>query len=180
MAFAKTDDKAGMNRQMDILGTRLVTEQGALARLADFAASVIGADTRYISHGEIQTGLSHDAQHWSPRLAELFAQDFAALDSTRDVLAVYDESDFPLGFAIVAWEETPRRRFAVLEDMVVTPLSRSRGIGTQLLAAAEARAKEKGVSWIFLESGLRNERAHHFFEAAGFAMLSHVFGKQIG
>lgn len=169
-----------MDRNMGVLEPRLVTERGALARLADFAATFIGADTRYISHGEIQTGLSADGQHWSPRLAQLFAEDFAALDGTRDVLAVYDEHDLPLGFAIMAWEETPRRRFAVLEDMVVSPQSRSGGIGMQLLAAAEARAKEKGVSWIFLESGLRNERAHHFFEAAGFAMLSHVFGKQIG
>ena len=158
---------------------REVSEPEALARLAAMTARVIGADTRYISHGEIQTGLSEDATHWSADLAGLFAEDFAALDGSRTVLAAYDAGDVPLGLAIIAWEETSRRKFAVLEDMIVEPATRSLGIGGELLSAVEQLAVDQGVSWLFLESGLRNKRAHGFFERSGFDMLSHVFGKQL-
>lgn len=158
---------------------REVSDAEALARLAAMTARVIGADTRYISHGEIQTGLSEDATRWSPDLASLFAEDFAALDSSRTVLAAYDPSDVPLGLAIIAWEETSRRAFAVLEDMIVEPTTRSLGIGADLLSAVEQRAASRGVNWLFLESGVRNARAHGFFEREGFEILSHVFGKQL-
>lgn len=156
-----------------------VTAPAALADLAALAADVIGADTRYISHGEIQTGLSEDAMHWSPDLANLFAQDFAALDDGRLALAAYDADGAPLGLAIIAWEETSRRKFAVLEDMVVTPRARSLGIGSQLLTAVEQRAAARGIDWLFLESGVRNERAHGFFERHGFEVTSHVFAKRL-
>lgn len=158
---------------------KAVTELAELADLAAMAAEVIGADTRYISHGEIQTGLSEDAMHWSPDLAMLFAQDFAALDDGRSALAAYDADGAPLGFAIVAWEETPRRKFAVLEDMVVAPAARSLGIGSKLLGEVEQRAAARGVDWLFLESGVRNQRAHSFFERHGFATTSHVFAKRL-
>jgi GNAT superfamily N-acetyltransferase len=157
-----------------------VTASADLAKLATLAARVIGSDTVYISHGEIQTGLSENATSWSPNLERLFAEDFAALDDTRVVLAAYDAGGVPLGFAIVAWEETSRRRFAVLEDMAIEPAARSFGIGAQLLTAVEEYVELGGGGWLFLESGVRNERAHTFFERHGFVMTSHVFAKQCG
>jgi len=141
---------------------------------------VIGADTAYISHGEIQTGLSLDAEHWAPGLAALYADDFAALDESRDLLVARDADGAIAGIAVLAWEETPRRRFAVLEDMAVDPARRSSGIGSLLLAAVRERAAGRGVTWLFLESGIRNARAHAFFERSGFAMISHVFGMPVG
>lgn len=157
---------------------REVCEPSDLADLAALAAGVIGADTRYISHGEIQTGLSEDAENWSPNLAAMFAEDFAELGDARVALGAYDAHGAPLGFSIIAWEETPRRKFAVLEDMVVAPPARSLGIGSRLLAAVEQCVAAHGVDWLFLESGVRNERAHAFFERHGFAMTSHVFAKR--
>lgn len=151
-----------------------------MQEVAAFAAAVIGADTRYISHGEIQTGLSEDLTHWAPDLAARFAEDFAAIDEERDVLVARGPDQRIVGVAVIAWEETSRRRFAVLEDMATHPDHRSTGIGARLLAAVEARAAERGVSWLFLESGVRNERAHGFFERAGFTMTSHVFAKRLG
>lgn len=169
-----------MNDAVAQIRIEAVTAPAALARLADLATRVIGADTRYISHGEIQTGLSDDGINWSPNLAAMFAEDFADLGDARVVLAAYGADDAPLGLAIVAWEETSRRKFAVLEDMVVEPAARSLGIGGHLLGAVEALAIAHGVNWLFLESGLRNDRAHAFFERHGFGMTSHVFAKPIG
>ena len=168
-----------MTRSTESMTIRVVKAHAALTDLAALAARVIGTDTRYISHGEIQTGLSEDATHWSPHLAALFADDFAAIDDDRLVLAAYDPDDRPLGFAIIAWEQSSRRRFAVLEDMVVEPAARSLGIGAALLAAVEQRVAERGIDWVFLESGVRNERAHGFFERSGFATISHVFAKRL-
>lgn len=140
---------------------------------------MIGSDTAYISHGEIQTGLSIDARNWSPDLSTLYAQDFADLDEERDLLVARDADGAIVGLAVVAWEATARRRFAVLEDMVVDPGRRSMGIGGKLVEEIERRVRERGVGWLFLESGVRNERAHAFFERSGFEMVSHVFARQL-
>ncbi|WP_326525197.1 GNAT family N-acetyltransferase [Sphingomonas sp.] len=147
---------------------------------AAFAGRVIGADPRYISHGEIQTGLSPDGKVWASDLAGLYEKDFLDLDDDRDLLIALDGQGEIAGMVVLAWEETSRRRFAVLEDMAVDPARRSQRIGSRLLEEVERRVRERGgVQWIFLESGLGNTRAHHFFERHGFATTSHVFSKTI-
>lgn len=153
--------------------------QDAAREAAAFAGRVIGADTRYISHGEIQTGLSPDGHRWAENLGALYAEDFADLGDERDLLIGRDGDGAIVAIAIIAWEETSRRRFAVLEDMAVEPALRSRGIGEQVLRAVDARVAERGIDWLFLESGLDNAGAHGFFERHGFRMLSHVFGKRL-
>lgn len=147
------------------------------ADAADFAGRVIGSDTAYISHGEIQAGLSEDAHNWSPDLAGLYAEDFADLGA-RDMLVARDANGKVVGLLIVAWEETPRRKFAVLEDVVVDPAMRGNGIGGEMVDRAHRRIAERGVDWTFLESGLRNEAAHRFFEERGYAVVSHVFARR--
>lgn len=152
---------------------------GVTREAAAFAGRVIGSDIRYISHGEIQTGLSVDAAHWAPDLARLYAEDFADLGDGRDLLVARDGDGRLLGIAVVAWEETPRRRFAVLEDMAVDPDQRSHGLGAGMLEQVEMKVRARGISWLFLESGLNNHGAHRFFERHGFDMISHVFAKAL-
>lgn len=153
--------------------------QGAAREAAGFAGRVIGSDTRYISHGEVQTGLSPDGHRWADDLGALYAEDFAELGDERDLLIGRDDRGAIVAIAIIAWEETPRRRFAVLEDMAVEPALRSHGIGEQVLRAVEARVAERGIDWLFLESGIDNHGAHRFFEKNGFRTLSHVFAKRL-
>lgn len=140
---------------------------------------MIGGDTAYISHGELQTGLAEDPATWAPDLADLYAQDFAKLGDERDLLIARESADI-VGIAIVAWETSARRRFAVLEDMAVDPERRSAGVGQAMLREIERVVAARGIDWIFLESGLRNTRAHRFFEREGFDKLSEVFGKRLG
>ena len=165
--------------QEDGLALEWDNSPGVAAEAARFAFASIGGDTAYISHGEIQTGLSLDERRWSPELETLYAEDFAALDDARDLLVARDRDGAIVGIAVVAWEETPRRRFAVLEDMAVDPARRSLGIGGRLLAAVKGRVRDRGVEWLFLESGVRNAGAHGFFERAGFTMISHVFAMRL-
>lgn len=147
----------------------------AVSAAADFASATIVRDTAYISHSEIQTGLSVDAEHWAPDLPELYAEKLAALSADCDLLTARDAEGTVIGIAVLIWEQSARRRFAVLEDMVVDPNSRSMGIGASLLSAVKARVAERDVAWLFLESGVRNDRAHGFFERSGFTMVSHVY-----
>ena len=140
---------------------------------------MIRRDPAYISHGEIQTGLAVDAAHWADDLDALYAEDFLDLGEERDLLVARAGDGAVVGFAVVAWEETPRRKFAVLEDMAVDPERRSAGIGGGLVQRVEARVRAEGRAWLFLESGLNNHSAHHFFEKHGFATISHVFAKHL-
>ncbi len=155
-------------------------KRAATARkAAAFASSIIGQHAPYISHGEIQTGLSDDGKSWSPRLAEFYLADFLDLGDDRDLLIASAADGNIHGIAIVAWEETSRRKFAVIEDMAVDPAMRSTGIGTILMDEIDARVRERSVDWIFLESGRENLRAHAFFERHGFDEISHVFAKRL-
>ena len=145
---------------------------------AAFASRVIGQGVDYISHGEIQTGLSPDGRSWADNLPALYLADFSDLKD-RDLLVARTPDGAIAAVAILAWEETPRMCFAVIEDLVVDPALRSAGVGARMLEALSARVQERGVEWVFLESGLRNERAHAFFRRHGFAEVSHVFARRL-
>jgi len=148
------------------------------ADAAAFAAEVVALSPEYISHGEIQTGLSEDGENWSQDLPQLYASDFAE-PGDRDMVVGRDSTGAVRAFLIIAWEESERRKFAVIEDMAVDPALRGKGVGGELLAMAQQRIKGRGVEWVFLESGLGNEDAHRFFERAGFHMTSHVFARRL-
>ena len=152
-------------------------EPGDVADAAAFAAEVIGAETDYISHGEIQTGLSDDGSSWVAGLKELYATDFT--DRGERDLLVAREGDSVVGMLMVAYERSERRAFAVIEDMAVSPQKRSGGLGKRMLHEAQSRISERRLAWVFLESGLRNEKAHAFFEREGFRMVSHVYARKL-
>ncbi len=153
--------------------------EGTARAASAFAAAIIGLHAPYISHGEIQTGLSDDGKTWVADLADRYLEDFLELGEERELLVARTPEDDICGLAIVAWEETPRRKFAVIEDMAVDPEQRSSGIGALLMREIDAKVRARGVEWLFLESGKENVRAHHFFERHGFNELSHVFAKRL-
>jgi N-acetylglutamate synthase-like GNAT family acetyltransferase len=149
------------------------------SEIATFFADVIAADASYISHGEIQTGLSVDGVNWSPALHNLMAQDFTDLDDERSVVVARNAENALIGAAVVAWTITPRVSFATLEDLAVSPEWRKHGVGAKLVEMVEKRARENGIRWLFLESGLNNHNAHAFFERGGFEAISKVFVKPL-
>lgn len=57
----------------------------------------------------------------------------------------------------------------ILEDMVVDPEFRNRGIGERILVAAIDRAKEMGAGRITLLTDGTNEGAIRFYEKSGFS-----------
>jgi GNAT superfamily N-acetyltransferase len=94
-------------------------------------------------------------------------------------ILVAEQDGALVGLSFVTFAGTAGVPFAIVEDLIVHPEMRSRGIGKAILdwIAQEARARDIGR--LFLESGVRNERAHHFFEQEGFHIVSVVMMRSL-
>jgi GNAT superfamily N-acetyltransferase len=85
------------------------------------------------------------------------------------VLVAVDPDGGLAGFAHVE----PRRLliaepFAELAALVVSETARGQRVGSALLAAAEAWAREQGVASMRVRSNVLRERAHHFYLREGY------------
>ena len=69
---------------------------------------------------------------------------------------------------------------AEIGGLVVAAASRGKGLGGALLRAAEAWAHALGCGCLRVRSRVERERAHRFYERAGFvrAKTQAVFGKE--
>jgi GNAT superfamily N-acetyltransferase len=75
-----------------------------------------------------------------------------------------------VGWATVAIRETlTATRHAELEGLVVDDEYRGGGVGRLLLEQVERFARDAGVSMVRLRSNVLRERAHAFYERAGYA-----------
>lgn len=146
---------------------------------AAFFAANISQDAAYISHGEVQGGLSLDGKTWAADIATRFLNDLREPDPTLNVAVMRNEAGEIVAAALVRWEQTPRVTFGVIEDLAVPSTRRSGGLGAQMMEWIEAEAIKRKCRWLFLESGKNNVRAHHFFERHGFEEFSHVFIKAV-
>jgi N-acetylglutamate synthase-like GNAT family acetyltransferase len=70
---------------------------------------------------------------------------------------------------------------AEILGLVVAETLRGSGIGAGLLRAAEAWARERGVAQLRVRSRVERERAHRFYERAGYrrSKSQHVFAKAL-
>lgn len=151
--------------------------------LADFF--VRNVDPQYISHSEMQYGRAIDKQTWNPELRARLVDEFAAScnggvspDQIDGVVVGRLTNEVVLIAVVHVHFETPIP-FAVLEDIVVKRECRGQGIATAYLRWIETQARELNIRRLFLESGLDNDSAHHFFEHAGFKQCSIVMSKPL-
>lgn len=68
---------------------------------------------------------------------------------------------------------------AEILGLVVAESTRGHGVGAALLRAAETWARERGAAHLRVRSRVERERAHRFYERAGYQRhkTQHVFGK---
>jgi len=77
--------------------------------------------------------------------------------------------------AVVGWAEASVQRHLVhdtraeLAGLIVADGARNRGVGTALLRAVEAWARERGLSELIVRSNVVRERAHRFYLREGYA-----------
>ena len=103
----------------------------------------------------------------------------AAQWSEHTYKALLDRDD-PARIALVAELENQVAGFMIarivadeceLEDIVVDPANRRRGIGLELMRRLSSIAKERRVRRIFLEVREANAPARRFYEKCGFSII---------
>ena len=84
---------------------------------------------------------------------------------------------------ILTWHVTPvlHRPHPVgrITMMAVAEGARGRGIGTRLLAAVEARLRNRGCGLVEVTSNIKRMRAHGFYKRAGYDRTSYRFMKPL-
>ena len=147
---------------------------------------VAHASHSYISHSELQFGRATAPDRWSDDLEATVARDArsAAANGAADApagqrLAVARTDDGLVALAFVTFAPDAPTPFAILDDLLVSPLARGQGLGRVMLDWVAAACRSRGLQRLFLESGADNDRAHHFFEAQGFAQVSIVMMRDL-
>jgi GNAT superfamily N-acetyltransferase len=119
-----------------------------------------------------------------PSTGEEVRERFVALAASEadGVLVAVDEGDVPIGWIHVARQmQLVASDRATIGGLVVADGHRSAGVGTELLAAAEAWARDHGARVMSVRSRSTRERAHRFYQRSGYELikLSHVFEKPL-
>jgi len=135
-----------------------------------------GADAPFVADLTTQLGYPSTAEEAAERLASL------AERPTEHAALVAEEDGNAVGWVHVAL--VPALAMDLTADiggLVVDDAHRSGGIGAELLAAAEAWAREHGAARMVVRSRIARERAHQFYERKGYALIktSHVFEKSL-
>jgi GNAT superfamily N-acetyltransferase len=112
------------------------------------------------------------------RAADALARVSASEDAT---VLVAREGDRAVGLCTVYLDIESVRfgRRAWVEDLMVHPERRSRGIGKQLLDAAKAWARDRGATHLELDSAKGRVDAHRFYERERPDSRSTCFGWEL-
>lgn len=171
-----------MSREVRFEWCRDAAQARRLAKI--FAGNIT---TSYISHSELQGFRAVSPTQWSDDIAQQLEADVVSrisnpLDApaggqtTLAVALLVDAVE--TGVFLVTFARNSARPFAILEDMVVLPAARSHGYGSQFLKWISQECAARGISRMFLESGIENDHAHHFFEREGFHKVSVVMMRE--
>lgn len=127
-------------------------------------------------HAEIQPSFFRAGARTGQEVRELIAGRHSTILVAEDgggalvgavTLRVYDTPAHPL--------MVPERR-ALLEDMVVDPGARRRGVGRALAEAARGWCRQEGASQLLLTVWEGNGGAERFYREAGFSSVNQVLG----
>jgi GNAT superfamily N-acetyltransferase len=141
----------------------------------------------YISHSELQGYRAVSPGQWSDDIGQQLQADVVGrisnpLDAPPDgqttLAAALVVDGVETGVFLVTFARNSARPFAVLEDMMVLPAARSHGHGSQFLEWISKECTARGIRRMFLESGIENDHAHHFFEREGFEKVSVVMMRE--
>jgi ribosomal protein S18 acetylase RimI-like enzyme len=92
----------------------------------------------------------------------------------KGAIFVADEHDEVVGFVSVLAHvmptepDEPPEPFALIQDLVVVPEHRGRGLGAQLLSRAEVFAREEGAAILRVSVLAKNTQAMELYDAFGF------------
>lgn len=81
------------------------------------------------------------------------------------------------GWRIVV--NTSNLRMLYVDDLVVSDVTRSAGVGHELLAHLEGRARQAGCEWLDLDSGTHRTDAHRFYLRERMDIVAFHFAKRL-
>lgn len=134
-------------------------------------------DPSYISFSELAEGKAEGFSKLSPDAPLIFRRQLAELlDSPGHGFFVAAVDGEVVGFALCSVHTAEAGHAECwLDDIGVRHGWRRHGIAKALAERVFAWGAEANASYFLLESGVRNESAHHLFEGLGFRPLSTVF-----
>jgi ribosomal protein S18 acetylase RimI-like enzyme len=105
---------------------------------------------------------------------------FARGPRALTILVAVDEKDTPIGKVHLDFEERADQNAAVLIAACVEKSARDRGIGTDLMAAAERHVCSRGVDTIVLGVEDWNTGARRLYERLGYVVIGNTDFKYAG
>ena len=158
-----------------------MTDAAVVEDTASFFQSNV--DEAYISHSELMWGRAATPSEWCPDLAGFLRRELSARvengSTASQRVARYLVDGELIGVAFLEFHRDAPIPFGVLEDIVIARDKRNTGYGRDFLNWITEQMREQGLRRIFLESGLGNDDAHHWFVNHGFEQVSIVMMAEI-
>lgn len=146
------------------------------AMLCEFFANILEEHKDYISHGELQMGIAVDSGVLAPDFREKWAEYLDRQVAIAENRILLNEDNGVLnGFIIFGITDDGDAPFGMIFDLGVAPECRGKHIGQSLVEKAMEYFKQSNIKDCYLESGVNNHSAHHFFERHGFAHVSNIY-----
>lgn len=104
-----------------------------------------------------------------------------ALENPQSICLIAEENNKPIGYLVAAPKHFGYRHSACIEieNMGVSPHTRSKGLGTQLIHECFKIAKERGYQKMYVNAYIKNIRAVDFYEKNGFQKIDVSLEKDI-
>lgn len=141
-------------------------------RIAVRDASI--ADAPDVARFMTTLGYPTTAEEMQARLVRITATgDYVSLVALKEQVVV--------GFLglTFAWYYERTGLYARIVALSVAPEAQGMGVGTSLMDAAEASARNKGAIACIVSSGVRRVEAHRFYERRGFEARGKTFYKSL-
>ena len=158
-----------------------ITAPAAKALTARAIADIMVSDPAYICRDEYTDGFSADGKTWNANAADALTEFFLSDPDMQDRLFVQasDEAGAFLGGVVIEPGHNDHEKYWTIEDLVVAPAARRRGIGDALLGFLMSEARKAGIARLMLESGVANHGAHTLFDKKGFGQVSTLYAYRL-
>lgn len=104
-----------------------------------------------------------------------------ALEKPEAICLIAEENEKPIGYLVATPKDFGYRlsRYIEIENMGVSPNSRSKGIGTLLFNKCVKIAKERDFQKVYVNAYFENTKAVGFYEKCGFKKIDICLEKNI-
>jgi len=133
-------------------------------------------DESYISHGEMQMGLSCDGVSYLPDFKEKWREYFArqVRDPQISVLIAEDNGEM-IALAIFGIESDFDKPYGVLYDFMVANKHRGQKVAEPLFNKICESFDKQNIDEMYFESGSNCHRAHTFYTRRGAKHISNIY-----